>query len=477
MEFDFRTRKESVSGRASSLDALRGYAIFTMILSSTIFTGALPAWMSHAQVGPRSGFVFDPSFYGITWVDLVLPFFIFAMGAAFPFSIGGKIEQGVSKWRLSLECVLRAARLVFFAIFIQHMYPWSISNPQDAMAWGIAILAFFLMFPMFMRFPRITSEWKRILIKTGAYIAGIALLLTVSHVGKRSFSLGYSNIIILLLANMSLFGSLIYLLTYRNKWARIAVLPFIMAVFLSSKTEGSWAALIMDFTPLPWMYKFYYLKYLFILIPGSIVGEYLWEWLKERDTHEEAPDRRSAYLTALLAVAVIVWNLYGLYTRQLALNVLGTGILLLILFFLLRGNNRTTRYWNKLFVAGAYLLMLGLFFEAYEGGIRKDDSTYSYYFVTSGLAFMAMIAFSVFSDIYRAKCLVRPLELAGQNPMIAYVAPQLLIMPLIRLAGLYDYLNLLNGNAWTAFLRGVIITSVAMGVAAYCSRKKWFWRT
>ena len=50
-------------------------------------------------------------------------------------------------------------------------------------------------------------------------------------------------------------------------------------------------------------------------------------------------------------------------------------------------------YWRKLFVAGAYLLMLGLFFEAYEGGIRKDDSTYSYYFVTAGLAFMAMIAF------------------------------------------------------------------------------------
>lgn len=28
-------------------------------------------------------------------------------------------------------------------------------------------------------------------------------------------------------------------------------------------------------------------------------------------------------------------------------------------------------YWKKLFNAGAYLLMLGLFLEAYEGGIRK----------------------------------------------------------------------------------------------------------
>lgn len=477
MVFDIRTRKNLMSGRASSLDAFRGYAIFTMILSATIFTGVLPAWMSHAQVGPRSGFVFDPSFYGITWVDLVLPFFLFAMGAAFPFSIGRKIERGISKRRLSIECILRGIRLVFFAIFIQHMYPWSISNPQDAMAWGLAILAFFLMFPMFMRFSCIASEWKRVGIEMVAYMVGIALMLTVSYAGGRTFSLGYSNIIILLLANMAVFGSLLYLFTYRNKWVRIAVLPFIMAVFLSSKTENSWTALIMDFTPFPWMYQFYYLKYLFILIPGTIAGEYLREWLKAPDTPEEAPGRCSAYLIALLAVGIIVWNLYGLYTRQLVLNVLVTSALLLILFFLLRGTRRITRYWNKLFAAGAYLLILGLFFEAYQGGIRKDDSTYSYYFVTSGLAFMGMIAFSVICDIYRINCLMRPLELAGQNPMIAYVAPQLLIMPLFNLTGLSYYLNLLNENAWTAFLRGVIVTSVAMWIAVYCSRKKWFWRT
>ncbi|WP_373759984.1 DUF5009 domain-containing protein [Bacteroides heparinolyticus] len=36
-----------------------------MILSGTILTSVLPPWMSHAQVGPRSGFTFDPSIYGI----------------------------------------------------------------------------------------------------------------------------------------------------------------------------------------------------------------------------------------------------------------------------------------------------------------------------------------------------------------------------------------------------------------------------
>ena len=39
--------------RAYSLDALRGYAILTMVLSGQIASGVLPAWMYHAQVGPR----------------------------------------------------------------------------------------------------------------------------------------------------------------------------------------------------------------------------------------------------------------------------------------------------------------------------------------------------------------------------------------------------------------------------------------
>ena len=42
--------------RASSLDALRGYAILTMVLSGSIAWGVLPGWMYHAQVGPRSNF-------------------------------------------------------------------------------------------------------------------------------------------------------------------------------------------------------------------------------------------------------------------------------------------------------------------------------------------------------------------------------------------------------------------------------------
>lgn len=137
--------------RAYSLDAFRGYAILTMILSGTIASGVLPAWMYHAQVGPRSNFSFDPSIYGITWVDLVFPFFLFAMGAAFPFSIGSKYEKGTPAIHLIWSSIKRGIKLAFFAIFIQHVYPWNLGFESTYISWLVAIASFFLMFFMFMR--------------------------------------------------------------------------------------------------------------------------------------------------------------------------------------------------------------------------------------------------------------------------------------------------------------------------------------
>ena len=51
----------------------------------------------------------------------------------------------------------------------------------------------------------------------------------------------------------------------------------------------------------------------------------------------------------------------------------------------------------------------------------EGSLTYSYYFVTSGLAFMALLAFIVICDVYRCEKLMKPLEMAGKNPMIAYI--------------------------------------------------------
>ena len=127
--------------RAYALDALRGYAIITMVLSATVAWNSLPGWMYHAQTPPPDR-AFDASLSGITWVDLVFPFFLFAMGAAFPFSIKKRFEKGDTKLRLVYEAIKRGVQLTFFAIFIQHFYPYVLSNPQDVRAWLLSILCF-----------------------------------------------------------------------------------------------------------------------------------------------------------------------------------------------------------------------------------------------------------------------------------------------------------------------------------------------
>lgn len=179
----------------------------------------------------------------------------------------------------------------------------------------------------------------------------------------------------------------------------------------------------------------------------------------------------------ILSISLIVFNVYALFTRQLVLNLFVSMAMLCAIYMLLRGNDTNSRFWKKLFIAGAYMLMLGLFFESFEGGIRKDYSTYSYYFVTSGLAFFALTAFSIMCDIYRWRFLTLPLEMAGQNPMIAYVASALFILPLLHLTGLDSYLNLFEETPLLGFLKGVIITALAVMVAMFFTRIKWFWRT
>lgn len=464
-----------MNNRASSLDVLRGYAIITMVLSGTIAYGVLPGWMYHAQTPPPSH-AFSPQNFGITWVDLVFPFFLFAMGAAFPFSLGRKIEKGLSKLELVKDSVLRGLQLVFFAIFIQYMYPWVLSSPQTPQAWGLSLAAFALMFPMFMRLPLKMPEWGHLIVKVGAFAAGFWLLFTLDYANDRTFSPGFSNIIILVLANMAVFGSLAYIFTYQKPLRRLAILPFVMAVFLGSGTDGAWVKMLFNWSPFPWMYQFYYLKYLFIVIPGSIAGEYLYQWLKSPKT--ETPLRHGQLITIVaLSVSLIVGNLYGLYMRYLVPNLVFSAVLIAGLFWIIQKDGANGQLWRNLLVAGAYLLLLGLFFEAFEGGIRKDHSTYSYYFVTSGLAFFALMVFSILCDTYLLRGSFRIIEMAGQNPMIAYVASSLVVMPVLNLLSLSPYLDYLNANPWLGFLRGVIVTSMAVALASFFTRIKWFWRT
>lgn len=469
--------------RAQSLDALRGFAIIMMVLSGTIAAWVLPNWMSHCQVPPATGF--DPTIYGITWVDLVFPFFLFAMGAAFPFSVGTKLDRGESKLKLSLSALGRCCRLVYFALFLAHMYPWNMmGGEQGPLVWSLCIFSFLLMFGMFLRFPWNVKSWVRYAIEFGCYAIGLAMMVWVDSrkAGTLTLNLYDNNIIILLLGIMALFATVIYIFTYRSVLARLGVLPFVMAILLSKDCADSWQQWLYSYTPAGWLFEFRFLKYLFIVLPGTVAGQFIKDWITEKKAEGVVSQPTDSKIMKLLipvnVLLLLVVNLWGLYTRELVANLWVSIGLMASLFYCAKVSGSNSKLFLNLARWGAYFLLLGLFFEAYEGGIRKDDSTYSYYFVTSGLAFYCLIAFVMLCDVLKYNKIMAPLTMAGKNPMIAYAGTYLAVIPALQLLHIFPIMQeYMTSSAIPGFLYGVILTSFDVLIAMYFTKIKWFWRT
>lgn len=618
--------------RAHALDALRGYAIITMVLSAMEAFSVLPRWMYHAQVPPPDH-VFDPTIYGITWVDIIFPFFLFSMGAAIPLSLGRQHAKGESIMKLTWKTVQRWVKLTFFAIFIIHAFPFMLGYEQEWMRYAMPIFFFILLCLMFMPNPFGLSPYKARAITWSAYLVAVGFMLLQPYAGGAPFRLTDSDCIMLILANVSLTGSIIYLLTIGHPLRRLALLPFLVALFMAAHTANSWPALLIHTSWLPWLYLPAYQEYLLIIIPGTVAGEWIAQWLekmKAKDTgkglvdnyqkkseavlengnplkgergavlesgnkvkndekavlenvnplkggreavlesgnkvkndekvvlenenkvrtkSEEMKEKENALAlpVALLSSALIVVNVVLLFGRHLVVNLIATIVLTALTAWLLRSrreagstsveaakqrtalkeassqnaakqelsnreassqgaakqevSNReassqeaaeqevsnkkssstpaspTLHFWQRLSSAGAYLLLLGLCLESYEGGIRKDDVTLSYLFVTCGLAFYALLLLTVVCDHWHVRWLCAPLEMVGKNPMVAYVSASMVIIPVLILTHIYPYIDALSSEPLTGFLKGVLLTALCMALTAWFTHKRWFWKT
>ena len=575
--------------RAHALDALRGYAIITMVLSAMEAFSVLPRWMYHAQVPPPDH-VFDPTIYGITWVDIIFPFFLFSMGAAIPLSLGRQHAKGESIMKLTWKTVQRWVKLTFFAIFIIHAFPFMLGYEQEWMRYAMPIFFFILLCLMFMPNPFGLSPYKARAITWSAYLVAVGFMLLQPYAGGAPFRLTDSDCIMLILANVSLTGSIIYLLTIGHPLRRLALLPFLVALFMAAHTANSWPAFLIHTSWLPWLYLPAYQEYLLIIIPGTVAGEWIAQWLekmkandtskglvdnyqkkneavlekgnplkggrgavlengnkvkndekvvlenenKVRTRSEEMKDKENALAlpVALLSLALIVVNVVLLFGRHLVANLVATMVLTALTAWLLRSRRKagttgveaakqraaskdassqeaakqelsnrdassqeaakqevsnqksssipaspTLHFWQRLSSAGAYLLLLGLCLESYEGGIRKDDVTLSYLFVTCGLAFYALLLLTVVCDHWHVRWLCAPLEMVGKNPMVAYVSASMVIIPVLILTHIYPYIDALSSQPLTGFLKGVLLTALCMALTAWFTHKRWFWKT
>jgi len=440
--------------------------------------------MYHAQEPPPH-FEWIGTLPGISWVDLVFPFFLFAMGAAFPLSLSRRMENKTPTWKLLVFILERGFLLGFFALFVQAIRPYTMSNHPTTATWFIALLGFFIFFPILTRLPEAWPGFVKICIRASGWVAAIIFCVFVRYPDGSGFELTRSDIIIVVLTNMAVFGSLIWMFTRLNLLARLGVLGIVFAIRLSNMpqpTEG-WVHDLWMASPLPWIYHLYYLQYLCIVIPGTIAGDLILQWTRRSTT----PDKMSVsvswsftqYIFILLNMVVLLLVvLIGLKARWLIEATLLAFALCFIGWMLLQKPlNETERLYQKLFNWAIYWLVLGLVFEPYEGGIKKDHPTLSYYFVTSGLAICVFIGFSIMIDVWQQKRGLRLLIDNGQNPMIAYAGINNFITPVLALIGADNLLTNFATSPWLGFWKGVIITLLMAITVSVLTRRKIFWRT
>ncbi|MCX6152163.1 MAG: DUF5009 domain-containing protein [Ignavibacteriales bacterium] len=476
---------ESTSKRARALDAVRGFAILTMFLSGRVPFGVLPDWMYHAQVPPPLHKFID-TLPGITWVDLVFPFFLFSMGAAIPLALSKRIEEDVPKWKIYFGIFERGLLLVGFAIYDQHIRPYSMNSNPTTITWLTSLLGFVLLFPVLWRMPK---TWKPVIqnyVRAAGWIGAILFMVLVrfpeTSFNGQFFSLFRSDIIILVLANVAVSGSIVWIFTRSNWYLRFGLLGILLAVRLTHLEPG-WIQFFWNGSAnwwFRWIGNIYFQQYLFVIIPGTIAGDLILRWMKspqEKISTEIKSSKSKLIYITLLMFGFILVLLVGLKGRWVeATTIISFSMCALGWWFLSDPKNEMEKLFKNIYTWGAFWLVLGLIFEPYEGGIKKDHPTMSYYFITSGLASFLFIGFSIIIDIFKRKWL-NLLVYNGQNPLIAYAGITNLLPPLLALTMLGEFLNWITPTPWLGVLRALFETFLLGYFVSLFTKRKIFLRT
>ncbi|MGB3509073.1 MAG: DUF5009 domain-containing protein [Microcoleaceae cyanobacterium] len=477
------TIQSTPTKRADALDALRGFAILMMVLSGIIpRDGTFPAWMYHAQVPPPN-YVFNPNLPGLTWVDIVFPIFLFSLGASIPLALSRLLSKGWGYIQIFLFILKRGFLLGTFAIVLHHFRPNIINNLEETPEkWWMALFGFLILFLMYSRLPRFVPRFLNQFITIFGWSLCIVVLSRLEYADGSKFSLERSDIILIILTNMAFFGSIIWLFTKSNWWLRLGLLGILLGLRFSASDEG-WVREFWFTSPLPWIFRFDYLKYLFIVIPGTVVGDLILKWLKNSETNDGDSTEETWPASRFLIIAVLMLSidlvlLIGLQSRLILQTTLISAVLCASGWLMFKQpDNQMENLLNKLYSWGVYWLALGLAFEPFQGGIKKDSATLSYFFITTGMSIFLLIMLMIIRDYFQHKKFLGILIYNGQNPMIAYVVFGNLLLPILKLTGWHEEIAEVSQTPWAGFGLAVIYTLIVALIVTIFSRLKLFWRT
>lgn len=449
--------------RIASIDIMRGITIAAMILCANIgFNSNLPAWMFHAQTPPPT-YAFNPDVPGITWVDLVFPFFLFAMGAAIPLSLRKRLEKGERPHALIPVLLKRWLILALFAIVLGNAYsaPGVLSQPWLSGIFKIMVWAGMFLSLVRTKYPLINISGVALIL-----LIGVAMVKWAGFVPDKS----NSDIIILILANIALWGGLIWIFTRNNILARWMVFLFIAAVKGVSSYWPDMLSFIPSTASVGWLFQWSFMQYLLIAITGSVVGDMV---LAHSRSDKKEPVADKEVYAGFIALAAVVLQLWGLFAREVTADFI-ISLFAAVVYFALTFKSRSVTV--KMAKMGFLLLLVGIAFDPIDGGITKDYANLSYLITTSGMATL-FISFLLMLEM-RFGIKWGFVAGVGQNPMLAYTVTSFLIGPVLSMCAIYPFISsLAEGSQFWGVAMGIIMTLLMMGATWLSTRYKLFWKS
>lgn len=258
--------------------------------------------------------------------------------------------------------------------------------------------------------------------------------------------------------------------TRDNLRLRVLVLLFIAAIKALASYAPETLAWAPRFTAIGWIFSWKFMQYLFIAVAGSIAGDML---LKHSRSGEKLELDKFHITAGFVAIAAVVIQLWGLYTRHVLADFIISAVLgaaFVALTFKRRNIMTNVGY------MGFVLMLVGIALDPVDGGITKDHCNLSYLFTTSGMAALTTAFLLMLEFKWQIKG--RGLSGCGQNPMLAYTVTNFLTGPVLALFGIGAWLDAISvGSPFWGIVRGLVYTLLMVAVTCFFTKKKLFWRS
>jgi heparan-alpha-glucosaminide N-acetyltransferase len=396
--------------RITSIDALRGFVMFMMIFVNDL-AGApeklVPNWMSHFSDRHKSG-------SGMTFVDLVFPGFLFIVGMSIPFALGPRLARGEPLWKIGGHILTRALALLALGILVVN------GEGGSNMAWEAEM-----------------------------FLSGILAFCFIMPRGTSAGAAKYWRLITLCVRGLGFAGMLYCTLTFTNRHGH----P------------------MLTLSPLHLHVSWY-----------GILGMISWSYLATAILFLVFRMHRTALLAGVAVMTCFFaadkggffdnfWpaqfvDFGGTLGSQAAITVSGLLLATILITPDMAALNAKVKF-TLLFAAGfafAALLLNSLY------GISKDDCTPSWCFWSDAITATIWLGFYFVCDVKPVKFIAKPLSLAGQNVLLAYLISEMQesVFDLLHLGDWYDSLS--EGSLAGAIARSVGCAIVILLITAGLNR-------